>query len=323
VRDRRRSLRSRPDAARAAVLGAGAVAVAMGLWAPSAGAWCRGLACDPDGDEGPLEGQACDPPDPERDVLCGGKPVAWRRPCIGFALQKDASSQVPLDVAHEVLGEAFRTWQRAECGDGHPAIRVHDLGDVDCGTVEYNKEGPGNVSLVVFRDDGWPTDPRHASNQYALTTTTHDMDTGDLLDADIEVNTAAPNIFTTDDSVDGIDLLSVLVHEAGHFLGLGHSAVGTATMYESYGDGQRTLEPDDLAGICAMYPPGSQPLDEAACNPIPKHGYSPMCAVDQTIGNCATAAAAPSPARAPADAALAAFAALALGARRRRAASNG
>lgn len=64
-----------------------------------------------------------------------------------------------------------------------------------------------------------------------------------------------------------IDLQNTLTHEAGHFIGLAHPcelslgnctpAMQTTTMYPATTPGdvqKRTLSPDDIAGICAIYP---------------------------------------------------------------------
>ena len=51
-------------------------------------------------------------------------------------------------------------------------------------------------------------------------------------------------------------------HEFGHALGLGHSAIAGTTMYPSMSSCStlaRTLEPDDIAGIRALYPPTTLP----------------------------------------------------------------
>jgi hypothetical protein len=55
----------------------------------------------------------------------------------------------------------------------------------------------------------------------------------------------------------GVYLEDIAIHEFGHALGLGHSAVSTATMYPAMGwcsTELRTLDADDLAGIEKLYP---------------------------------------------------------------------
>lgn len=49
------------------------------------------------------------------------------------------------------------------------------------------------------------------------------------------------------------DIYSVVLHEIGHTLGLGHSSVPGSVMAASYAGARRTLTPDDIAGIQAIY----------------------------------------------------------------------
>jgi Matrixin len=102
-----------------------------------------------------------------------------------------------------------------------------------------------------------------------------DVSTGDILESDVFFNT----IFTWSVAPAGdaarFDLQSVALHEIGHVIGLGHSALGeteirstggrrvlasSAVMFPiSLGPGSiadRTLQPDDIAGVSALYPGG-------------------------------------------------------------------
>jgi hypothetical protein len=74
------------------------------------------------------------------------------------------------------------------------------------------------------------------------------------------------------------DLQSIVTHEAGHFLGLAHSQVASATMWPNYMSGTETfrmLDPDDVDGICAVFPAASAPQ----CNATPRQGFSPACGI--------------------------------------------
>jgi hypothetical protein len=50
-----------------------------------------------------------------------------------------------------------------------------------------------------------------------------------------------------------IDFYTVALHELGHALGLGHSAVVGSVMEPFYAGTRRTLHADDIAGIQALY----------------------------------------------------------------------
>ena len=63
------------------------------------------------------------------------------------------------------------------------------------------------------------------------------------------------------------DVGTVILHEAGHVLGLDHTDVKTAVMVSSRSAAEilRTLHADDREGLCTMYPVAAAPADDGGC----------------------------------------------------------
>ncbi len=156
------------------------------------------------------------------------------------------------------LQRAFQTWQ-----------------DVPTAAVEFSFAG--FTSLEPFEDDGLSVIgfQAHPEMERVLGATTFVFDdtTGVLVEADIFFNTAFEWSTAAGGTADRFDLESVAAHEIGHFLGLGHSAIGEtelrpeggrrvlgsgAVMFPiSLGRGStadRVLQPDDIAGVSVLYP---------------------------------------------------------------------
>jgi MYXO-CTERM domain-containing protein len=236
-----------------------------------------------------------------------GNPLFWKNACVGYSIQRDASRQVSYDDASQAITRAFTKWTSATCAtDGtqtsRVSIDVRDLGPSDCGTVQYNQDY-GNQHVIVFRDDLWPHND--VNNTLALTTVTFNPDTGEIYDADMEINTYQQRVTLTDPvPPDGYDFASIVTHETGHFLGLAHSGDPHATMFAHYQPGStamRNLTSDDVLGICTVYRPdglrtlsGEQTAGEDACDPTPRHGFTTQCAPQVAKGCLGKSAVAPS-----------------------------
>lgn len=96
----------------------------------------------------------------------------------------------------------------------------------------------------------------------ATVLSTFGMESGHIIGADIEINScttcAQPHLLTTMDPPPPgtYSLEAILTHEAGHFVGLAHSQLAAAVMYAYYEPRPLPLTADDVAGVCAIYPPG-------------------------------------------------------------------
>jgi hypothetical protein len=264
-------------------LAAAAFALALLAGSPVARAYCRTSSCQ----VGAAHTAAvCNPPSPDD---CG-TPIAWPTPCAEFSIQQDGSPKLGITAAQlaTVVSAAFRTWESAACAAGAtPHLVITEGAEAVCHQHEYNQDA-GNANVIMFHDTAWPYEG--SPNTLALTTVTYDVDSGNIYDADMELN-SADNGFTLGDTKVEFDLPSIVTHETGHFQGLAHSHDASATMWPEYVQGTttlRTLSPDDVAAICATYPPMGAVTN---CDPTPRHGFSPLCAADQPApSSCAVVA---------------------------------
>ncbi len=273
--------------------------------------FCRSTTC-PAPANFPQNG-LCEPTDwPQR---CGAAktrdvPLWWRSGCLGWSLQKDGGKHLSFDEALATLQSGFEAWAARACptngsGGSHPSIDARYLGPVACGSIGYNKV-VANQNVIVFRDGGWPHEAKTpdellsdgTSRTIALTTVTFDPETGEIFDADMELNSQQHKIIPVTDTTvldeNTFDLQAVTTHEIGHMFGIGHAPSKASVMFasdEGHDVRKRTIGLEDIAAICHVYPPeGTRPVDVSvastgqvgmtACDPTPRHGFTSECQRD-------------------------------------------
>ncbi|MCC7417329.1 MAG: matrixin family metalloprotease [Acidobacteria bacterium] len=184
-------------------------------------------------------------------------PVTWSGPVRYFV--NDASTVPGVSVAafDDAVARAFAAWEA-----------------VPTASVRY--EPGGLTSARPLDDDGRSTLGFMAAPELdrvlASTSLLVDDASGEIVEADIFFNSAFEWSVAPAGEAGRFDLESIAVHEIGHLSGLGHSALGETEMVAggrrliaaesvmfpiAFPPGNivdRTLKPDDVAGISDLYP---------------------------------------------------------------------
>jgi hypothetical protein len=244
-----------------------AVAVVLALVTPlDALAYCRRTTCDPSLMACKRNAEGC-----VRD----GAPLRWTQMPLVYRFDAAGSKKLPREETRAAIRAAFDRWSDVLC-DGKPTslrfVEGPEIADANPAT----KDAFG----IYFRDADWPY---AATEALGKTNIDFGVFTGTITYADIEINTAQQT-FALSDADQGIDLQYVMTHEVGHWIGLAHApppvadagdaGAGSESIMEAQycsdarcGAGKfvaRRLSADDVAAVCALYPPeGTHQFDDA------------------------------------------------------------
>lgn len=186
--------------------------------------------------------------------------LRWTRPVQYFVTNRDAD-EVTAAQLQAAMGRAFSTWASV------PRVAITHSFTGFTGAEPFAADG---INVIGFRARP------ELDRTLAAATFEFDEVTGQILESDIFFNTTFKWSVASAGQAERFDLESVGLHEVGHLLGMGHSALGEtevrstggrrvlgkrAVMFPiAYPAGNiedRTLEADDRAGFVDIYGSGA------------------------------------------------------------------
>lgn len=178
-----------------------------------------------------------------------GVELRWPTIPMKFNIHQTAAPGMTAAATQDAVRKAYQTWASVSC----TSFKTQDLGVVNLAWGDQQDK----INTHVWTSS-WP--PSYGQNALGITWTSYDPQSGKIYDADTHYNPGYT--WSNTGSPSAIDAQSVATHEIGHQLGLDHTPIQTATMFYATGQGdtsQRSLDADDMKGVCYLYPSG-QPL---------------------------------------------------------------
>jgi hypothetical protein len=219
-----------------------------------------------------------------------GRPLSWPGSCFHWSLNGDGYSRLPFETLRTVARASFATWEAPECS----YFRFVETAPTGVSEQAFHLDAR-NANALIWREGpgSWP----YGQAVIALTSVHYDVLTGEILDVDVEFNGEDFGFTDLDGPEPGnpaYDLRSTMTHELGHCLGLDHTDVADATMFaagEAGATWKRTLHPDDIEGLCAIYPVAEDPdfCEEPWCG-FDEDGSAGPCETGTSDAGCGCAA---------------------------------
>lgn len=177
------------------------------------------------------------------------------RSCI--TLHLGAAEPFGTEALRAALTSAARQWTAAaESCQAALCLRVADA-PAPAGEG-LSAEDDLNVVRVVVDEAEWTRVPDAPPRVLGATVNASERNSGRIIAADIAINEAFHPFSARPEGPrrNENDLESVLLHEIGHLIGFGHTALGVdSIMAEQLGAGEarRSLRPVDVIGVCETF----------------------------------------------------------------------
>jgi hypothetical protein len=221
-------------------------------------------------------------------------PIRWFDPKVYYRISGNSIEGLSQSDFADLVQQAAQIWtdtlRSAEAVEQEKACfpqLTHDGPSENTTGIYADALDGENTVYFILDPDQWTDERGYDSKSLAMTKIRNNPTTGQILEADIEINAAAFNFKSPPESVEAETrrLGYTIEHEFGHLVGMGHSEVETALMYATTTDDivafPLVLDNDDVEGACYLYQdvevhiitPAS-PATEGGCNSA--SGTSPL-----------------------------------------------
>ena len=215
-------------------------------------------------------------------ALLNGRVIdaTWKQRPIGYFISDRSGGGLTANDLRGAVARAAATWSAVESADVRFSFN---------GMTSAPAEGIDGRTTIGF------IDRPDLDRVLGATSFMIDVSTGEIAEADIFFNGRFPYSVAPNGQADHVDLESVALHELGHLLGLGHSAIGETERTSGGGrrvlgsgaimfpialtagaTADRVLQADDIAGIKDLYPTGSMLDTGGIVGRVTKNGRGVM-----------------------------------------------
>ena len=184
-----------------------------------------------------------------------GQVVRWMTNSVGYYLHPSCSADLNTNTCLNALRDSFDEWEGHACG----ALTFTELGsssNLQLTAVGWDSNGKNELAFI--EGSAW----QYGTYTLGITAPWF-YDSGQITEADIAFN-GYQQTWSTSGADWSTDVKNVAVHEIGHMVGMQHMLGGydsdnpptmapTADPYMK----SRTPEPDDIDGLCFLYPKGA------------------------------------------------------------------